>query len=48
MIALPALTLATNIVATSLVLSRILYAFIICFQFNADRPDGYVAARSIS
>ena len=31
MIALPSLTLATNIVATSLVLSRILYAFPICF-----------------
>jgi hypothetical protein len=31
MIALSSLTLATNFVATSLVLSRILYAFLICF-----------------
>lgn len=31
MIALPSLTLATNVVATCLVLSRILYAFLICF-----------------
>jgi cellulose synthase/poly-beta-1,6-N-acetylglucosamine synthase-like glycosyltransferase len=47
MIALPCLTLATNVVATSLVLSRIMYAFLF-FSFNADLPDGHVPARSIS
>ena len=48
MIALPSLTLATNVMATSLVLSRILCAFPICFSFNADPSDGHVPARSIS
>lgn len=47
MIALPSLTLATNIAATSLVLSRILYAFPHLFLINADLPNGHVPERSI-
>jgi len=49
-IALPSLTLATNVVATSLVLSRIMYAFLLCFVliYNAGLPDGHMSAHSIS